>query len=349
MKMPDDYDGSPEKAKDFLQRCELYFVSKDLRNHLHRIAFVLSYCTKGTAKVWASRKMEEGRYQTWREFSEEFTRTFYSSDTMSRAQHKLNALRQTSTADAYIQEFRLLAHEAQLREENSLIWMFKRGLNPMLLEKVMATLATNPVPVTLQDWYETTQKLDQAYNERLEFSGRQAPRYGVSSYSGYRRKSKSKYREKDHQSRRHKHRRVRQLAVPHDNAYSYEDMQSDAVAILKLSVEERRRCFEQNLCFNCKQAGHRSSNCPTKQSKPRFKSQKGTRRIKQLTFKDKKDEESSADASSESESSSSDSDSSTSTDTDAEEDKEISMRQILATMDDSQLSALVDKASEQNF
>ena len=125
MKMPDDYDGSPEKAKDFLQRCELYFVLKDLRNHLHRIAFVLSYCTKGTAKVWASRKMEEGRYQTWREFSEEFTRTFYSSDTMSRAQHKLNALRQTSTADAYIQEFRLLAHEAQLREENSLIWMFK--------------------------------------------------------------------------------------------------------------------------------------------------------------------------------------------------------------------------------
>jgi hypothetical protein len=58
--VPDPYDGSPEKTKNFFQQLSIYFTARgqELESVESKIFFMLLYMRGGVAEVWAGKEIE---------------------------------------------------------------------------------------------------------------------------------------------------------------------------------------------------------------------------------------------------------------------------------------------------
>ena len=128
-------------------------------------------------------------------------------------------------------------------------------------------------------WYDVARELDNTFQQEIEFHRGKTGR--TSSYSSH----SSKHHRSHTTSSTHRphksHRRIRQLDVEDlddsepDND-DIADFETNMVALRKLSIEDRKKCMEQKLCFTCQRPGHMASKCPnrppsSKPSKPRHK------------------------------------------------------------------------------
>ena len=65
-----------------------------------------------------------------------------------------------TNVDDYINQFKVLAGQAKIKEDDTLIEYFMEGLNKGILSKVFNM---SPVPTTIADWYKEAAKFDAQY------------------------------------------------------------------------------------------------------------------------------------------------------------------------------------------
>lgn len=143
MKSPDEFDGQSKHVINFLAEVKAHILADpaSFENEQTKIMFLLSFCSKGTARTWKNKMLsdiENGDYPTnsFRNFVAFFKSVFYSTHAEEQAQRELMALRQ---GNAPAQDFLISFQEVMERSgfcEKSSIFHLKRALNPKLLEEV---------------------------------------------------------------------------------------------------------------------------------------------------------------------------------------------------------------------
>lgn len=161
---PSDFDGSRKNGRTFLNSCHLYLQLSErmFANDQQKIHWALTYCKSGRAAKFADRilRSELGgtpRYQTWKEFTDDFTLKFCESQEQVRALTKLEGdswYQRTSTVDEYIDTFEDLAELGGLTPNDpGLVMKFRRGLTKDIQDKV-AEMQGAPELDDLEGWKE---------------------------------------------------------------------------------------------------------------------------------------------------------------------------------------------------
>ena len=259
---PEAYDGSFETSRQWLNAVQLYLlINEDVYNNDDKkIAFVLSYMTKGPALTWAATFRENSvdstgtvTLGTYGDFIAKFNEDFKQRDTTGTAIAWLTTKRMVPKKDRtyspplnqYISEFQNHVARANIKDPNVLIGYFSAGIPPTLMRRIMSM---DTVPTTIQEWYSKAIHFQMQWEQAEEISKRnQRP---VHSYQPF---PSTSTRTKD------------------PNA-----MDVDVVRVRKLTPEERKRCIKKGLCFRCRKPGHLSGECPS------FPNKKPGRQVKRV-------------------------------------------------------------------
>ena len=147
---PEAYDGSFETSRQWLIAIQLYLlVNKDVYNNNNKkIAFVLSYMTKGSALTWAATFQENSvnmagtvTLGTYVNFITKFNEDFKQRDVTGAAITWLTTKRMVLKKDwtyspplnQYVSEFQNYVARANIKDPNVLIGYFSTGIPPFLM------------------------------------------------------------------------------------------------------------------------------------------------------------------------------------------------------------------------
>ena len=221
LNLPDPYDGSPGKAREFLQACEIYL---GLNSHIYdddrkKILFMLSFCSQGSAAAFTSHMLQtkDPARLAYRDFENLFKAHFLTSDVKGEAKAALDKLKQKDRVDAYINEFKILAHRAGITDYEALVQKFQTGLKPEVLKGIYFR---ENLPTDMEGWYKAAQQIDQGY-ERL-------------------RNIRAAYQ------------------APTSKARDPDTMDVD---VARISAQQREQYLRDKLCFQCGKPGHQAWYC----------------------------------------------------------------------------------------
>lgn len=235
---PPLFEGDRTKAERFLQACKLYLeLNRHIYNTDHlKINYVLSFLTGGSAQAFATSLTNEyfnaspNNFGTYDDFLTKFTKTFISADKKANALTTLQTIRQGNrSAEAYVSDFQVAASNSGITQYEALRVFFELGLHPELLRKISAM---NPMPDEIDEWYDAAIKLDDQYHRLKMIQGANRQRNPPPTNQSWRNNSTKPT--------------IR------------------ALALAKLTPEEREKCFKEGRCFRCREKGHNSTNCPQK-------------------------------------------------------------------------------------
>jgi hypothetical protein len=153
------FNGDPRHAANFLSECDLY-LSRGNYSEQDKVIFVLTYMQQGTANAFRlhfQSKASKQSYGTYEEFKALFRKAFLTSDQKDEAMAKINRLQQTGSADAYINDFKMLVEQAALQDDMAIVQYFLKGLNKNLTKTIFST---TEAPKDIEGWYELASKMD---------------------------------------------------------------------------------------------------------------------------------------------------------------------------------------------
>ncbi|EEB89117.1 hypothetical protein MPER_12826 [Moniliophthora perniciosa FA553] len=186
VRKPESFDGNKEKTRKFLNSVYLYIEAneQDFKDEKKKILFLLSFLEGGIAEDWKIVKTEQfmfgndggPKYPTWKEFIDEFNKTFEQTDLAGRAREKMHVLMQKGTATEYVNEFKLLATKTRY-DTVALIDQFMSGLYPKLRTNIMNQPTGSPE--TIEGWYEDAIKFDDNWRYSKEVDKRLAILKGI--------------------------------------------------------------------------------------------------------------------------------------------------------------------------
>ena len=147
---PEAYDGSFETLRQWLNTVQLYLlVNKDIYNNDDKkIAFVLSYMTKGSALTWAATFHENainatgtvtlGTYLNFiAKFNEDFKQRDITRTAIAWLTTKWMVLKKDQTysppLNQYVSEFQNHVSQANIKDHNVLIVYFLARISPSLM------------------------------------------------------------------------------------------------------------------------------------------------------------------------------------------------------------------------
>ena len=236
-----------------MQDCLVYLVvnRSTYDDDEKRVAFVLSFMTEKEAALWkeqyiATRIDNEGvlHLPDWKEFEAKLLEDFRHEDQVRGAMARLERIQQGNrNVEEFITEFKLLVGQAGLTTETftdnvHLIGIFRKALHPQLAERI---LYGETIPETIGGWYRKAVQYEG--NFRMANAYRQVSNrfrnYG--NFGGNQNWNNRRSPQRD------------------PNA-----MDVDTVTIDALTPEERSDLMRKGACFNCRQIGHISQNCPRK-------------------------------------------------------------------------------------
>lgn len=235
---PQIFNGDPRHAANFLSECDLY-LSGGNYSEQDKVIFALTYMQQGTANAFRlhfqSKASKQG-YGTYEEFKALFRKAFLTSDQKGEAMAKINRLQQTGSADAYINDFKMLVEQAALQDDMAIVQYFLKGLNKNLTKTIFST---TEAPKDIEGWYELASKMDNRWRYMTALLGQN---------------SRGTYTSKNYQHYE------RELPPG-------EPMDLSQVKIAKLTPAERLRCIREGRCFYCRELGHMTDKCPAKNRK----------------------------------------------------------------------------------
>uniref|UniRef100_A0A3Q2QA15 Retrotransposon gag domain-containing protein n=1 Tax=Fundulus heteroclitus TaxID=8078 RepID=A0A3Q2QA15_FUNHE len=221
----------------FLTQCGIFFELQPsaFPTDRSKVAFVISLLA-GKAKLWGTSQWQNNSSTChfYRDFAQELVRVFYPVLPCREASRGLFALRQGNRSVAeYIIDFHLLSSESTWNED-ALMDVFYRGLN----EGVKDVLSTHKLPQTLKQLEDLATRINLRLTERRrEWGARASTNPRPSSY-------------------------VPAVMVPAPARTP--DPKPMHLGRIRLTPEERSRCFQLNLCLYCGGEGHRVCSCPVK-------------------------------------------------------------------------------------
>ena len=244
-------------ASDFVGRTRLYFMSSPSKFSAEsvKIANFLLLCQGPESKKWAGaiqrvyfKELEvpkekrpegwQGKYETYADVVSQFLDDWKPYDEKVRARADLDALHQgESSIEDHILKFNDLIGKADIVEEASAVYFFRKSLRPALLDDVERM---NPPPETIAAYLNGARQREQRFKIRQE----EKKRWGnpsaakPTSSGGFRPKAEEK---------------------------PAASSTGSVKKIGRMTDEEREELRRAGACFRCRKTGHRFFECPEHQ------------------------------------------------------------------------------------
>ena len=180
---PSEYDGDCAKGRAFLNSCSLYInlCPMQFKDDAQKVCWVLSYMKTGRAAVWADRVMHcRVTFADFREFEASFICTFYPENEATDAMMKLESSQYYQgrrSVDAYADEFEDLVEKAGYTDNLAIVLKFRRGLNPLIQDKVAEMVKDRPRDDDPDGWHAAARQCDlnRRANEAFHSSATRKP------------------------------------------------------------------------------------------------------------------------------------------------------------------------------
>ena len=233
---PPAFDGTPEKARGWFNNVQLYLlVNKEIYNDDDRkIAYALSFMREGSAALWALTETEATlkrnplNFRTWQNFLNKFSASFILENTKDQAIAWMTTTKvdkKTPLMD-YIPQFKNNAALSEISNEDVLINFYSRGIPPFLMKRIYGM---DTVPNTIEKWYQATLRFQHVWEKTNEIArGKTNPFY------------QNHHRNNDHKKK---------------------DPDAMDVDSVQEWTPEKKKRYEDRLCFNCGKAGHFAKTC----------------------------------------------------------------------------------------
>lgn len=251
---PTEFDGlARRKLETFIAECEIMFATspRRYRTESSKVHSAGSFL-KGDPKKWFSNFFllpPESRplwLLSWEDFRIELRRTWGLEDPEGAAEEDLRRLRMTDKDRVayFTSRFRTIQYRLPSWADRNLRNEYYSSLAPRI--RTQFVTAGRAVPTTLEGLIRTAEDLDRAYwtdielNKTLQDSSTSDKRKPTFSATSSPSSSKPS-------------------STTHENKHLGPDG--------KLTPEERKRRFDNNLCLFCGQGKHLSANCPKKQKR----------------------------------------------------------------------------------
>ena len=245
---------------------QLYLlVNKDIYNDDDRkIAYALSFMREGSAALWslteteAALKRNPPNFGTWQGFLNKFSASFILENTKDQAIAWMTTARvdkKTPLMD-YISQFRNNATLSEISNEDVLINFYSRGIPSFLMKKIYGM---DTVPTTIEKWYQATLRFQHVWEKTQEIAkGKTNPFY------------QNHHRNNDHKKK---------------------DPDAMDVDSVQEWTPEKKRRYENRLCYKCGKAGHFSNTCKNpftnkEAKKPEDKKPKVSTKIEEIPDSD---------------------------------------------------------------
>lgn len=221
---PSAFDGDPTKARAWINNAQLHLlVNKVVYDHDDKkVAYVLSFMTKGSAGLWALTETETAlkrnpqSFGSWNNFLTRFNNCFILENTKDQAIAWLSTARTSDKIPLlkFISKFKNNAALSEIKNEDTLINFFLRGI-PTQIMKRMYSMDT--IPTTVQKWY----------TQALHF--------------------------------KHVWEKINDIAKGQGNPFlTFQEkkrdpntMDVDAIHLERLTPKEQQKYIDNNLCFKC--------------------------------------------------------------------------------------------------
>jgi len=274
-KEPDTFDGSdPRKLNSFILQCNLYFRNNSAYSHdSSKVTFALSYLRGVALEHFEPAILDSDDYQDWMEdwsvFISELKTEFGPIDPVNEAAESLDNLRMRDNQKIlkYNVEFTRFAKLTRW-DEPALRHRYYTGL----AERIKDVLSQNPnKPSSLLELRTAAHAIDARYWERSREKSRNAPSTSARSDSKHEKKpfqptsSSSKPSPPHHQ---HKTPRPDNKPGTSDRTPrpAFKPLAEKLGKDGKLTQDERKRRFDNNLCMFCGGIGHMAKECPKSNS-----------------------------------------------------------------------------------
>ena len=176
-----------------------------------------------------------GAYGLYPTFIDVLKKAFSAADTKGKAWAQLRHLRQGKDgADKYIAQFRIIAGQAKLTDDKTLVEYFIEGINTGILQKIFAQ---NLLPAMINDLYTSATKFDSQHRRFQEILGWQR---GTTGFQAQTKKTNTLRFSRSYQNN------------------------PNAMDINRLTTEEHEKHMQENQCFNCHKIRHRAKDCRSK-------------------------------------------------------------------------------------
>ena len=182
---PEHFDRTYSKTTPWLLTVLFYLEVNDAvyNTSAKKIAFALSYMTKGAAQIWAATFRQKAitgatiSMGTFNDFMKEFRAAFKHHDIVGNAISWLTQKRMTSKNNGtfeppltmYIATFQNHIAQSRITDHNVLIRFFSAGI-PSRLMKSIYSMET--VPTTIDDWYKKALTFQTHYERAREVEQR---------------------------------------------------------------------------------------------------------------------------------------------------------------------------------
>lgn len=260
MPKPDTFSGQRSKLPAFLTTLRIYydFTPTDFPTDRHKVIFACSLL-RDSAFTWCEPYLrdyydktattDETFFDSYDNFESILTTTFGDIDRVAISERRIQHIKQKTSVSAYATEFQQVASHLAWNQE-ALCWHYYQGLKDTVKDEV--SRLPDGRPDNIDAMIETTVRIDNRLFERqLERGASRTydkPRYttrDAPNPSSIRSSNRPDYSRSDY--------------------YGPKPMELDALGISsstgKLTPEERKRRFDNNLCMFCGKPGHRVAEC----------------------------------------------------------------------------------------
>jgi hypothetical protein len=248
LRNPRVFNGKHEEVVPFISEVQriIEFHPVSFPDDHRKILFVALYLKDGIPIEWFNHleSTQSPLLYDWTGFLTEFRKKFADPRLSSTADQRLDKLKQTGSAHAYLTRFVEISSHLDMTEQTK-INRFMRGLKPTIKDNLVSIVDR---PTTLMGWENIIIQVDANLHQR-----------------DIERKDESKSKSKDSSSNNHLPAKTQPSSStpaytppPVSTTTDVVPMEVDAVRVGrgKLTQEERDYRFKNNLCLYCGKPGH---------------------------------------------------------------------------------------------
>lgn len=262
----DDFTGDRATSTTWLAQYRNHMRLNTARysTNVEKVSVFLSYFKGPLAGKWAERRMKEydadqanaaialadKRWTTETSLIDKFKADYAAIDPVTAARTAIETIRMEkdlASIDKFITAFDGYADDSEF-DDSSLLYFFKRGLNPALLDRISMSF---PIPSTLATYKTRAVEMQHAWEARKAEKTNWQTRSTHTTSTFAPRAPAQRAPAQD-------------MGVPMDVDAAHAPGASSYPPLTRLTAMEREILRQKGACFRCRGPGHMSKDCPNR-------------------------------------------------------------------------------------